>query len=148
MKDVDIVKEAMYVKRVKPSKLAELCGYKNQANINSVLSAKEGMRTTTLAKLVSALGYDVLVVDRKDPKQFFKVTDASEGEAPVRYSIDPSRTDEGAKYTGKTYEELYSIQKEKQDILMNPAKPKEEREAAKADFVELSIILRGMPHKI
>jgi ribosome-binding protein aMBF1 (putative translation factor) len=65
MNEKDIVKEAMKTCGWSQETLAHMCGYKTQSAVSSRLQGSS-MRVDTFAKLLSAMGYKI-VIKSKSP---------------------------------------------------------------------------------
>ena len=161
MKDTEFIKEAMYVKRVKSSELSERCGYKAQSNLNSVLSAKDGMRTTTFIKLLDALGLALNVVDKETGALFAKVGENGFeiADSPVLY-YKPQSTAKAAaapnitnvieapsdllspNLEDMTIEELQNRMKMLGEAVRNDNIPQQNREAYAKEYVDVFALVK------
>lgn len=161
MKDTEFIKEAMYVKRIKSSELSERCGYKAQSNLNSVLSAKDGMRTTTFIKLLDALGLALNVVDKETGALFAKVGENGFeiADSPVLYYKPQSPTKTAAapnitnvneapsdllsqKLEELTIEELQNRMKMLGEAVRNDNIPQQNREAYAKEYVDVFALVK------
>lgn len=59
-----IIKEAMINRGVSQQKLANKIGLSSQQGLLSMINAKKGMRADNFARIMNALGYDVIAVSR------------------------------------------------------------------------------------
>lgn len=161
MKDTEFIKEAMYVKRIKSSELSERCGYKSQSNLNSVLSAKDGMRTSTFIKLLDALGLALNIVDKETGALFAKVGENGFeiAESPMLYyKPQPSVKTAAApditnakeapsdllsqKLEELTIEELQNRMKMLGEAVRNDNIPQQNREAYAKEYVDVFALVK------
>lgn len=63
----DVVKEIMTLKKLSQSKLAELAGFKSQSNVTGILNRGSSMRVDNLEQMLSAMGYEIMVVPKDTP---------------------------------------------------------------------------------
>lgn len=161
MKDTEFIKEAMYVKRIKASELSERCGYKAQSNLNSAMSAKDGMRTTTFIKLLDALGLALNVVDKETGALFakvgengFEITDSPvlyyKPQSPTKTVAAPNITNAkeapsdllSMNLDDMTIEELQIRMKMLGEAVRNDNIPQQNREAYANEYIEVFSILK------
>ena len=68
MDEKEILREAMFLSNVNQGELAAKCGYKSQSSVSNIFSVQNSMRVDILAKLLDALGYDIIVRGRRKVK--------------------------------------------------------------------------------
>ena len=74
MKSKDIVKELLKESNMSQSELAEQLGL-TQSHINGYLNRYDSMRVSSLVDMVEAMGFEVIVRDKRDKSKEWKVTD-------------------------------------------------------------------------
>lgn len=161
MKDVDVIRKALKEKGVTQLELAKRCGYAKQANIFSLLTAKEGMRTTTFIKLLDALGLALNVVDKETGALFAKVGENGFeiADSPVLY-YKPQSTAKAAaapnitnakeapsdllsmNLDDMTIEELQNRMKLLGEAVRNDNIPQQNREAYAKEYVDVFSLVK------
>ena len=63
MTEKQIIREAMYARRVNQTVLAGMAGLKRQSNVSGLLSGKS-MRVDSFLLLLDAMGFEVIVRDK------------------------------------------------------------------------------------
>jgi len=162
MKDVDVIRKALKEKGVTQLELAKRCGYAKQANIFSLLTAKEGMRTTTFIKLLDALGLALNVVDKETGALFakvgengFEITDSlylyRKNQAPAKAAAEaPNITESNEapsdllsqKLEELTIEELQNRMKLLGEAVRNDNIPQQNREAYAKEYVDVFSLVK------
>lgn len=162
MKDVDVIRKALKEKGVTQLELAKRCGYAKQANIFSLLTAKEGMRTTTFIKLLDALGLALNVVDKETGALFakvgengFEITDSpalyykpqsttkAAAEAPNITESNEAPSDLlSQKLEELTIEELQNRMKLLGEAVRNDNIPQQNREAYAKEYVDVFSLVK------
>lgn len=70
MTDKEIIREAMNSRGWSQERLAQESGFKSQSNITGILNrGKKAVKVDTFFRLLDAMGYEVLVVDKFDKKK-------------------------------------------------------------------------------
>ena len=64
MTEKEAVMKALKARGITQKALAQECGYNRQSNFTTLMSGKT-MNVTSFVKLMNAMGYDVMVRDRK-----------------------------------------------------------------------------------
>lgn len=70
-----IIKHAMEQRHISQIKLAQMLGYKTQSGISERL--RGDLRVKTAVKVLDILGYDMIISDRNNPENNWKVVDLS-----------------------------------------------------------------------
>lgn len=78
MNEKDILKEAMKARNFNQTILAEAAGYKRQSNVSELMRSKS-LRVCAFVRLLNAMQFDVIVVDR-NTRSGFKWTVTQEDE--------------------------------------------------------------------
>jgi transcriptional regulator with XRE-family HTH domain len=74
MKSSEIIKSIMKDVQWSQYRLAEEIG-KKQSNITGILNRASSMRVDSLVELAEAMGYEVVIRNKQNGKQEYKVTD-------------------------------------------------------------------------
>ena len=74
MKSSEIIKAIMKDVQWSQYRLAEEIG-KKQSNITGILNRASSMRVDSLVELAEAMGYEVVIRNKQNGKQEYKVTD-------------------------------------------------------------------------
>ncbi len=70
MTDKEIIREAMNARGWSQERLAQESGFKSQSNITGIINrGKKSVKVDTLFRLLDAMGYEILVVDKFDRKK-------------------------------------------------------------------------------
>jgi transcriptional regulator with XRE-family HTH domain len=73
MRANDAIKEAMEVRGMNQTKLAERMGKSTQSAVGNALANKKGLHSATLVEMAKALGYRVILEDAMNPKNRIEV---------------------------------------------------------------------------
>ena len=153
--------KTMEEKGVTQLELAKRCGYAKQANIFSLLTAKDGMRTTTFIKLLDALGLALNVVDKETGALFAKVGENGFeiADSPALYYKLQSTTNAAAapnitnakeapsdllsmNLDDMTIEELQNRMKLLGEAVRNDNIPQQNREAYAKEYVDVFSLVK------
>lgn len=64
MTEKELLKRAMKIRGITQEELAKKVGYSQQSAINSILNVRPNTRTDILVRLLNAMDYDLVIVDR------------------------------------------------------------------------------------
>lgn len=73
-------RDALDASPISQKKLAEKMGLKTQQAVFNILKAKNGMRIDNFVKMMSALGYDVVIRNRVSDEETLIVEEGAESE--------------------------------------------------------------------
>lgn len=68
MDEKEILREAMFLSDVNQGELAAKCGYKSPSSVSNIFSLQSSLRVDIFAKLLDAIGYDIIVRGRNKVK--------------------------------------------------------------------------------
>lgn len=69
----DIIIEALNERNMTKTALSEKMGYARPSSVTDALACKKGIRIDNFAKMLEAMGYDVIIRDQYDKKKEWKV---------------------------------------------------------------------------
>jgi transcriptional regulator with XRE-family HTH domain len=70
MTDKEVMRRAMHEKQVTQRELASLVGYVGQSGIGQMLKGNSGTRADVLEKVLSALGYEIIVRNKETTEEW------------------------------------------------------------------------------
>ena len=74
MTDKQVVKKVMKIRKWSQQKLADEAGFKAQANVTGIINTgKNSMRVDKLVKMLSAMGYELVVRDKMGDRDEFLI---------------------------------------------------------------------------
>lgn len=70
MTEKQVIRDAMFLRKVSQATLAEMAGYKHQTNISTILNRGDhGIRFDNFYRIMEALDCEIIIRDKTDPSR-------------------------------------------------------------------------------